>query len=115
MITNDFGGDEVNRKFRLTPYLFVGPAVLVFCFTILIPILMTLAFSFYDWNGFGTMKFIGFDNYLRAFKDHIYLMSYWHILIYIVLTIILEVAGGLLLAGLITVKMKGTGIFRVAF
>lgn len=103
------------HKFRLSPYLFTAPAVLLFSFTILLPIVMTFFFSFYDWNGFGTMKFIGFDNYVRAFHDHIYLLSYWHILIYIILTIFLEVFAGLLLAGLITVKFKGTSLFRVAF
>ncbi|WP_227872119.1 carbohydrate ABC transporter permease [Paenibacillus albus] len=103
------------HKIRLSPYLFTAPAVLLFLFTILLPIVMTFVFSFYDWNGFGVMKFTGFDNYVRAFHDHIYLLSYWHILIYIVLTIFLEVFVGLLLAGLITVKLRGTSLFRVAF
>ncbi|SEN81474.1 carbohydrate ABC transporter permease [Paenibacillus sp. OV219] len=103
------------HKFRIAPYLFTAPAVLLFAFTILLPIVMTLIFSFYDWNGFGSMKFNGIDNYIRAFHDHIYLISYWHIFIYIILTIFLEVVAGLLLAGLITVNLRGTGIFRVAF
>jgi len=96
-------------------YLFVAPAVLLFAFTILAPIVMTFAFSFYDWNGFGTMSFVGLDNYARAIKDHIYLESYWHILIYIVATVFLEVLVGLGLAGLITMGRKGSGLFRVAF
>lgn len=103
------------QKFRISPYLFTAPAVLLFAFTILLPIVMTFVFSFFDWNGFGTMKFTGFGNYIRAFHDHIYLVSYWHIFIYIFLTIFLEVFAGLVLAGLITVNLRGMGLFRVAF
>ncbi|MFB9279543.1 carbohydrate ABC transporter permease [Cohnella cellulosilytica] len=101
--------------FSLSPYLFVAPAALLFGLTIILPIALTFAFSFYDWNGFGAMKFVGFDNYARAFHDRVYLASYWHIFIYIVLTVVLEVFCGLLLAGLITMKRRGSGLFRVAF
>jgi len=104
----------MSRK-SLSPYLFVAPAVLLFGFTILVPIVMTFAFSFYDWNGFGKMDFVGFDNYARAFQDRVYIDSYWHILIYIVSTVFLEVLVGLGLAGLITMGRKGSGLFRVAF
>lgn len=105
----------MSRKRSLSPYLFVAPAVLLFSFTILIPIVMTFVFSFYDWNGFGAMTFTGFDNYVRAFQDRVYLESYWHIFIYIVSTVFLEVLVGLGLAGLITMGRKGSGLFRVAF
>ncbi|QJD86524.1 carbohydrate ABC transporter permease [Cohnella herbarum] len=104
-----------NHRFSISPYLFVAPSVLLFSLTILVPIVMTFVFSFYDWNGFGQMTFTGFDNYVRAFQDRVYLLSYWHIFIYIVLTIILEVFCGLALAGLITMKRRGSGLFRVAF
>ncbi|MFD0716360.1 carbohydrate ABC transporter permease [Paenibacillus sp. GCM10027626] len=105
----------MSRKFSFSPYLFVAPAVLLFAFTILVPIVMTFAFSFYDWNGVGRMTFVGLDNYARALQDQIYLNSYWHILIYIVATVLLEVVVGLGLAGLITLGRKGSGLFRVAF
>lgn len=105
----------MNRKFRFAPYLFVAPSVLLFGFAILVPILLTFAYSFFDWNGFGDMTFVGLDNYARAFRDAVYLNSYWHILIYIVATVILEVLGGLLLAGLITMGRKGSAFYRIAF
>lgn len=76
---------------------------------------MTFVFSFYDWNGIGTMHFTGFDNYIRAFQDQVYINSYGHTLIYIVATVLVEVIAGLGLAGLITMGRKGSGIFRLAF
>lgn len=100
------------RKF--SPYLFVAPAVLVFAFTILVPIVMTFAFSFFNWNGYGEMSYTGIDNYTRAFNDKIYLNSYTHILIYIAVTVLVEVLVGLGLAGLITMGRKGSSLFRIA-
>ncbi|AIQ38925.1 sugar ABC transporter permease [Paenibacillus sp. FSL R5-0912] len=93
----------------------MSPALLLFAFVVLIPVLMTFVFSFYDWNGIGHMKFTGFDNYIRAFQDRIYINSYGHTLIYIVATVVVEVLVGLGLAGLITMGRKGSGIFRLAF
>ncbi|AIQ27104.1 sugar ABC transporter permease [Paenibacillus sp. FSL P4-0081] len=95
--------------------MFISPALLLFAFVVLIPVLMTFVFSFYDWNGIGQMKFTGFDNYIRAFQDRIYINSYGHTLIYIVATVVVEVLVGLGLAGLITMGRKGSGIFRLAF
>ncbi|MNB83651.1 Lactose transport system permease protein LacF [compost metagenome] len=99
---------------KLSPYLFVSPAILLFAFTVLVPIIMTFAFSFFDWNGIGAMHFIGLDNYARAFQDRIYLRSYGHTLIYIAATVFVEVLVGLGLAGLITMGRKGSGFFRLA-
>ncbi|ETT75964.1 binding-protein-dependent transporters inner membrane component [Paenibacillus sp. FSL R7-277] len=103
------------RSNKFSPYLFISPALLLFGFVVLVPVLMTFVFSFYDWNGIGTMKFTGFDNYIRAFQDRVYMNSYGHTLIYIVATVFVEVIAGLGLAGLITMGRKGSGLFRLAF
>ncbi|WP_308637601.1 carbohydrate ABC transporter permease [Paenibacillus silvisoli] len=105
----------MKRKWHIAPYLFVAPAVLMFAFAVLLPILLTFSFSFFKWKGYGDMTFTGFDNYIRAFKDKIYVMSYVHIFEYIAFTVLLEIVVGLALAGLITLNFRGTGLFRVAF
>ena len=85
-----------------TPYLLIAPAVLVFAFVVLIPAAANTVLSFADWSGSDTLTFVGFDNFARAFRDEIYLISYGNTFAYIGLTLILEVAVGLLLAGLVT-------------
>ncbi|THF84227.1 carbohydrate ABC transporter permease [Cohnella fermenti] len=105
----------MSRKSNPSAYLFVAPSVLLFAFTILLPIVLTFVFSFYDWNGIGSMTFAGLDNYTRAFEDRIYLQSYGHIFGYIGATIVLEVLVGLVLAGLVTSGHKGSALFRLAF
>tara|TARA_R110000868_G_scaffold411620_1_gene706411 strand:+ start:4385 stop:5269 length:885 start_codon:yes stop_codon:yes gene_type:complete len=98
-----------------TPYLLIAPAVLVFAFVVLIPAAANTVLSFADWSGSDTLTFVGFDNFARAFRDEIYLISYGNTFAYIGLTLILEVAVGLLLAGLVTMEGRSTAFYRVAF
>lgn len=98
----------------VTPYLFLVPALAVFGFAVLAPMLLTVGFSFTEWNGFGPMTFVGVDNYARAAADAIFRDSFVHVVIYILATLVLEVAVGLGLAGLLSVRRGGLW-FRVAF
>ena len=99
---------------RWLPYVLVAPAFAIFATAILGPIFATFALSFSDWDGFTTPSFIGLDNFIRAFNDKIYMSSYWHAGVYILATLLLEVAVGLLLAGLVSAK-RNTTFYRVAF
>ena len=99
---------------RLTPYLFVAPAVLVFGFAVLLPVVMTGVYSFTDWDGFGPKVFVGLDNYRKAANDTLFRQSFVHVAIYIAATLVLEVLVGLLLAGFVSAKPRGSLWFRVA-
>ena len=98
---------------RFSPYLFVAPAAVLFGFAVLLPMVLTVGYSFTDWNGFGPMTFVGLDNYTRAAGDAVFRGSFVHVLIYIVATLVLEVTVGLLLAGIVS-AWRGGLWFRVA-
>ena len=98
---------------RLTPWLFLAPGLAVFGAAVLLPMALTAGFSFTEWNGFGPMTFVGLDNYARALDDSLFQSSFLHVLIYIAATLILEVAVGLGLAGIISARAGGAW-FRVA-
>ena len=90
-------------------------ALTIFTFAVLGPIAATAVFSFFEWNGFGPFEPVGVANFLRAASDPIFRASFLHVAIYIGLTIVLEVVVGLLLAGMVTARPRGTAFFRVAF
>lgn len=98
-----------------SPYLLVAPAILIFGFVVLVPVVANTALSFASWSGTDTLRFVGFDNFLRAFRDDIYLRAYGNTFGYIALTLVLEVLVGLLLAGLVTMSNRRTAFYRVAF
>jgi raffinose/stachyose/melibiose transport system permease protein len=86
----------------------------VFGFAVLVPLLVTVGYSFTEWDGFGEMSWVGPDNYLRAARDPVFRESFVHVLLYIAATIVLEVLAGLGLAGLLSARGRGSLWFRVA-
>lgn len=53
----------------LTPYLFLAPFFLTFIAFWLGPIIASLLYSFTDWRGFASPRFIGLGNYSKLFAD----------------------------------------------
>jgi raffinose/stachyose/melibiose transport system permease protein len=98
----------------LSPYLFVAPALVVFGFAVLVPFATTGYFSLTEWNGYGEMIFVGVDNYLRAFGDTVFQTSFVNVVVYILVTLLVEVLVGLVLAGLVLTVRRGSIWFRVA-
>jgi raffinose/stachyose/melibiose transport system permease protein len=93
--------------------LFLAPALAIFGMAVLLPMVLTFGYSFTEWNGFGPMAFVGLDNYTRALGDEVFRSSFIHVVIYIAATLVLEVAVGLGLAGLVILRSGGMW-FRVA-
>jgi raffinose/stachyose/melibiose transport system permease protein len=50
-------------------WLFALPAIAVYLVFVIRPLLLTVQYSFYDWNGIGPATWIGLDNYVRLFTD----------------------------------------------
>ncbi len=44
---------------KMEPWMFAGPALVVYIFIVILPILWSLTYSFTDWNGVGRMNFVG--------------------------------------------------------
>lgn len=99
---------------RLAPYLFLAPAFAVFGFAVLVPLVMTGSYSFTEWSGFGEAVFVGVDNYLEAVGDTVLQQSFLNVLVYVAVTLVVEVLVGLLLAGLVILVRSGSIWFRVA-
>jgi raffinose/stachyose/melibiose transport system permease protein len=50
-------------------WLFALPAILMYATFVLRPLVLTVQYSFYDWNGIGASTWVGLDNYRRIFTD----------------------------------------------
>lgn len=99
---------------RLTPYLYLLPAFLVYAGFLLYPLLRAAQFSLYDWPGFGPSTFVGLDNYIDLLSDRRFLAAVTHALTLIIYYSILPLIVGLVLAAILRRgKVKGLGIFRV--
>ncbi|GIF51412.1 carbohydrate ABC transporter membrane protein 1 (CUT1 family) [Asanoa ferruginea] len=50
-------------------WLFAAPAIVMYATFVLRPLLLTVQYSFYDWNGIGASTWVGLDNYGRLITD----------------------------------------------
>jgi raffinose/stachyose/melibiose transport system permease protein len=95
--------------------LFVAPAVLLFGVFVLWPMLSAFYFAFTKWDGYTAPVWIGFANFQRAFGDITHLMSYLHVTLYILGTLVLEVSFGLVVAVLLNSDRRGFALMRGMF
>ena len=100
---------------RATARLMISPAVLVLLGWMLIPLGMTLYFSFLRYNLLspGEESFTGFKNYKWFLTDPSFLESIWNTLFLVGGVLIITVIGGILLALLLNQPIFGQGIVRV--
>ena len=53
---------------RLTPYLFLAPALIWYLIFLVYPMYQSLVISFMDWDGLSAdIRFVGLENYRRIF------------------------------------------------
>lgn len=106
---------KMNRKLRIIPYLFIGPAVIYLTIVTVIPVIMALPISFTDWSALSPkMNYIGFANYKRLFGDK----EFYHSLVVMaqfLISVPLVMLAGLAQALLLNNKIKGMTFFRVVY
>ena len=84
------------------------PAFALLTLFIVIPIMGSFFFSLFDYNPLrGSNPFLGLDNYRRLFKEEIYLISLRNTLVFVFVTVIVNIALTLVLGQLISdIKRK---------
>ncbi|MCD7058781.1 carbohydrate ABC transporter permease [Pelagibacterium xiamenense] len=95
--------------------LFVAPAVALFGGFVLFPLASAVYYAFTVWNGFSPPQWVGFANFQRAFADLTHLFAYVHVTLYILGTLVFEVAFGLMMAVLLNSDRRGFGVMRGMF
>jgi raffinose/stachyose/melibiose transport system permease protein len=56
------------RREALIGWLFVIPALAFYLFFVILPLIMSVHYSFFNWNGITQMTFVGLKNYITVFK-----------------------------------------------
>ena len=92
-------------RIRFAPYLFVGPAVVLFVLFMLVPIVYAayLSFTAYKIQGGGilgtkALVFAGFDNYIAVLTDPALGSGFWHLALYAVIAVPVTLGLALLFA-----------------
>jgi multiple sugar transport system permease protein len=107
-----------NRAARgemIAGYAFLAPYLIItLVFTVGV-ILFALYIAFHEYNIFSAPKFIGIDNFLRAFRTKDFGQSLVNVGWYAVVVTVVQTVLALLLAVLLNSKMRGKKTFRTIF
>ena len=104
--------NKIQRRKNFWGYLFIAPNFIGFVVFMLLPILMSLYYSFTDYDVITEANFVGFENYIKLFQDDQFITALLNTLWYCVLTVPAGVILALLLAVLFNRQIPGIGAFR---
>ena len=107
--------DQGRRRPRWAPYLFVGPAGLLFLGFSLVPIVIAVALSFQDTATLGDGEWVGADNYRTMLADPLLRTALWNTLVFTIGTVPTAMAIGLALAVALNRPLPGRGLLRALF
>lgn len=104
------------RRMRWAGLLFAAPGLLLYGLVVLWPMVQSVQYSFYKWNGVTDAIWVGFDNYVNFFTDPVLRSTLGNVLVLIVFFALLPITLGLISAAMITTsKRPGMGIYRWIF
>ncbi len=82
-------------------WMFALPALIIYAVFVLFPLLMSVRYSFFRWNGIGEMSWVGLDNYATILDDPDLLGTIYNALILVVFFSFIPVSLGLIVASII--------------
>ncbi|MGN7454039.1 carbohydrate ABC transporter permease [Paenibacillus pasadenensis] len=98
----------------LPAWSFMAPGLLVIGVFVLFPIVYSIPLALTDYSVLGETKFIGLDNFRRAFADDSFLVSLWNSVLYIIVVPVLQILS-ILIAILVNSRIPGIQAFRAAY
>ena len=104
----------MSKRFSLTPYLFLAPALIVIAVFFLYPIFAVVYYSFTDYSIVTPPVWVGLRNYQVLAKDPIFWQALKHSLIYLLVTPAL-IFLSILLAIAVNRKLPGINAFRALY
>ncbi len=104
----------MTKKFSLTPYLFLAPALLVIAVFVLYPIGAVVYYSLTDYSISTPPVWVGLRNFQQLFQDPIFWQALSHSFIYLLVTPTLIVLC-IILAIVVNRKLPGINAFRAMY
>ncbi|KJH69849.1 carbohydrate ABC transporter permease [Aliterella atlantica] len=102
---------------RLTPYLFLLPALLILGLTVFLPAMQAfyLSFTRYEYDITQAPQWIGLANFRRLFGDRVFWQTLQNTILYLIGVVPVLVIAPLAIAILVNQKLRGMHWFRAAF
>ena len=79
------------------------------------PLVFSLVLVFHEWDIYTPMRWVGLHNFVRLFRDELFLQSILNTLLFLAIHIPLQIALALFFAVLLNQKIRARGFFRAAY
>jgi len=104
------------NKRKLTWFLFILPALLIYLTFMAGPLFDSLRLSLYTGEGYNPSRFVGFQNYQNLFTNPLWREKFFgaikHTTIFFLIHMSVQNSFGLLFANLLSSEFKGKNIYR---
>ena len=100
---------------RRWAWLFLGPVTAAFVIGFVWPFMQGIYLSFCKFKLIRNAQFIGFGNYVTAFKDASFMHSFWYTALFAIVSLLFINILGFAAAYALTQGIKGSNLFRTVF
>ena len=107
--------NSIQRATRLWSPLFLGPVVVAFCIGFVWPFIQGIWLSLCRFKLVSDAKFIGFDNYIKAFQDASFTHAFWYTALFAVTSLVIINVLAFIVAYILTQSIQGSNLFRTVF
>ncbi|MCH4238933.1 MAG: sugar ABC transporter permease [Oscillospiraceae bacterium] len=83
------------------------PTLMIYLVYMIIPIAIAIGYSFTKYTGIGKAKIVGFNNYMRLFRDHTFWIALKNTAVIFVIAFVLLMIGAFVVALLLNLNLKG--------
>ncbi|MEA2652967.1 MAG: putative chitobiose transport system permease protein [Chloroflexota bacterium] len=104
----------MTRRLKATPYLFLGPALVLLGIFVVYPIIAVAFYSFTDYDIVRPPVWVGLDNFQRLFEDETFWLALTHSFVYLLVTPII-IALSIALAIAVNRRLRGIQIYRALY
>ena len=110
-------GERLGTKATIQSYLMIAGTVLGMIIFVVIPLLWFMRWCLFSYKGFGTVKFVGLKNFIRVFSSTSskYWLSVGNTFVFAIGKLLVEIPLALVLAFILTKKIRGRDFFRSVF
>jgi multiple sugar transport system permease protein len=107
----------LRKQHIFNAFIFILPGLLLYLIFVIYPILKTFQMSLYEWNIMPGQpsKWVGIDNYARAFKDPVVRISLRNTFMYVLVTVPGQMILALIAALLMRFITRGRTFFRTIY
>ncbi len=107
--------NSIQRATRMWSPLFLGPVVAAFCIGFVWPFVQGIWLSLCRFKLVSDAKFIGFDNYIKAFQDASFTHAFWYTALFAVTSLVIINVLAFIVAYILTQSIRGSNLFRTVF